>query len=489
MRQEIDKHIMTDTPLHLLKAFIKLHPTIRYLRLVRINYSNVSEMKTIPLYHALQIAEKANVTSPGDETPSTNGNEPIAGVDERGVVPGSPTYPSGTQLLIDQIGHANFSIFELIDLDGDDRLQIDWTTLFPITSDPECGFVMCSTYMTAACGQSGDGYERDPRQALKRIEAMAKSTYEIEFLIGHEIEFLLLDHSDLTKPLEGPKALYGNQFGWKGMTIVKEMVDSLEDAGVHVWSMHPEESTMGFFELQTMPLPPLRSCDEVAFVTHTIKSVAQKHGCVATLHVNPMPVGSPNFCVIGQHIHLSINRVEYQTQFLAGLIHHMPGLACILSASIEGYGTRLEGIGRRWVFWGYHKLCPLNQKSPGRWEIRYPDGHFNLYLQVCGLIIAGLDGIEKNLSLEQKEPIPGAVLRERGPLKDEVIKKYNLTTQYPSDLNEAIGHFEKQGEMDIYKAGMGDKVVQGLLLVLKSVWENRYRLDKEPRRLAILERI
>ena len=111
----------------------------------------------------------------------------------------------------------------------------------------------------------------------------AKNISGIEFLVGFESEFILLED---THPI---KAV--NQHGWcnslglpsgsKESTVLEEIADALEAAGIELQMYHPEGAP-GQYEVVTGPLPPLQAVDALIHTRETIFNTASKYGLKAT---------------------------------------------------------------------------------------------------------------------------------------------------------------------------------------------------------------
>jgi glutamine synthetase len=91
--------------------------------------------------------------------------------------------------------------------------------------------------------------------------------------------------------------------------------------------------------------------------------------------------------------------------FLAGLLHHAPGLACLTNPTVNSY-RRLAAppttSGSTWSPGGIsytanNRTHMVRIPDDQRLELRLPDGSAHPYLLQAAVLAAGLDGIERQL--------------------------------------------------------------------------------------------
>lgn len=70
----------------------------------------------------------------------------------------------------------------------------------------------------------------------------ARDTAHVEFLVGFELEFILLSGTDPIVPVNrhGWSASEGLRTGSTAATVLEEIADALQDAGIEVQMYHPE---------------------------------------------------------------------------------------------------------------------------------------------------------------------------------------------------------------------------------------------------------
>jgi glutamine synthetase len=99
---------------------------------------------------------------------------------------------------------------------------------------------------------------------------------------------------------------------------------------------------------------------------------------------------------------LGLSRIAYQ--FLGGLLAHAPALAALCAPSVNSYKRLVVGrclSGATWapayISYGNNNRTTMVRVAPGRLELRLADGSANPYLATAAAMIAGLDGIERQL--------------------------------------------------------------------------------------------
>src|SRR5271167_5008684 len=165
--------------------------------------------------------------------------------------PGLGASPSWHAFAIDQSGIA---FTDDVGVVGDQRLRIDLSAL-RIIGD---GLAWAPA---AFFEQDGRPVPLCSRGTLGRLEA-ALAEAGIEAMIGHEIEFVLVD------PDGGalPSTLWA-QYGLSGVlereVFIRDIVRAADQTGIGIEQIHPE---YGFnqFEISLSPLAPVAAADQVA---------------------------------------------------------------------------------------------------------------------------------------------------------------------------------------------------------------------------------
>ncbi|EHY60456.1 hypothetical protein HRR83_000217 [Exophiala dermatitidis] len=314
-------------------------------------------------------------------------------------------------------------------------IRPDWRSLLPCTYYPHASHASVMCYVHE--GVDNMQMKRDPRSVLDEVVQRAQSLHGIEYLVGFELEFVVLQKSkDDSKQWETLDAVAG----WSTAAalhgeitpILEKICHQLQDAGngITVCQFHTE-SSQGMFEIVTGPLPPREAVDALVFATEAIKATFLTHGYKATFFPKS---GSGH---TGQHLHLSIQnpKPHHETQFLAGLLAHLPAVCAFTMPNPDSYG-RVEdfaGATGTWVSWGTElRDVPIRKTDATHWEIRCADGTANMYLGLAAVLHAGQLGLENSLELTIQDAT-------EAPGTNEVIRlQRNITQRLPRSLLEAV---------------------------------------------------
>ena len=235
---------------------------------------------------------------------------------------------------------------------------------------------------------------------------------------------------------------------------------SLADWGVDVKYHHHEVGGCGQMEVEVELGDMLKLADDTMAAKYVIKNEAVACGCTATFMPKPLAGEAGS----GMHVHMLLFKdgkpVFYDPDnyaqlsqtamyFIGGLLQHAPSLCAITNPSTNSYKRLVPGFEAP-VTIGYAMAnrsavirIPAYAKSPDkkRFELRNPDATCNPYYAYAAILMAGLDGIEKQID-------PST--RGWGPfdfnlfdLSDEQKAKIE---GLPATLSEALDALEKDHE-------------------------------------------
>jgi glutamine synthetase len=140
------------------------------------------------------------------------------------------------------------------------------------------------------------------------------------------------------------------------------------------------------------------------------------------------------------------------SRFIAGVIEHAHGLQAFLGPTVNAYKRILpDSLAPTHANWGHDNrtaFCriPNERGARARVEVRAGDGSACPHLLVAALLLAGLDGIERELV--PPEPVVGDSYRA-----DDAHAGSSL----PSDLGAALDALEADTRL---VAGLGDQLVR-----------------------------
>lgn len=338
----------------------------------------------------------------------------------------------------------------------------------------------------------GTPYKGDPRGALKRnLKKAADKGYT--FYVGPELEYFYFKSS------EGmPEVLdKGGYFDLTPLDLAsdlrKETVLTLEDMGIEVEYSHHEVAPSQH-EIDLRYNDALTMADHAMTYRLVVKEVAMKNGCYATFM--PKPLYGENGS--GMHTHQSLFTGDKNSFFELSDPYHLSPIAKAYTAGLLKYAPEFTSIICQWVN-SYKRLVPgyeapvyiswgrrnrsalvrVPMYKPGkekatRIELRCPDPACNPYLAFSVMLAAGLEGMERNLPLE--DPIEediyemNAAEREKRGIKS-----------LPGDLYEAINLTEKS---ELVKKALGDHIFEKFIANKKIEWEQyrtvvtRYEIDR-----------
>jgi glutamine synthetase len=331
----------------------------------------------------------------------------------------------------------------------------------------------------------GDPFEGDPRHVLKRaLAAATKLGYE--YFTGPELEFFLFKpHADgsLLPLTPHDHAGYFDVSTDMAHSVRRQMVTALGAFGITVEALH-HEVAIGQHEIDFKYDHALRTADNAVTLRITLKAIAQRNGLYATFMPKPITGINGN----GMHTHQSLwsqgknvfadpgdeyGLSDIAKQFIAGQLAHARGLSAIIAPLVNSYKRLVPGyeapVYLSWARTNRSALIRVPKVSPGRAatasriELRCPDPSANPYLAFAAMLMAGLDGIQRNL------PAPAAAEEDLYHL-DEAVRQE--MTAMPGSLGEAIEELKRDGLM---RATLGDLLFGRYVEAQRQAWDE-YRL-------------
>lgn len=342
--------------------------------------------------------------------------------------------------------------------------------------DPFTAFKTVSFICTIHDPITGQPYSRDPRYVAQKAHqymlrsGVADEVYfgpEAEFFIFDDIRFELRDHRASyavdsiegawnTGRSEGPNLGYkvGQKRGYSPVPPTDSQADLraeialvLEESGIAVDLHHHEVASGGQAEIGVRFNSMLQMADDLQWFKYIVKNVARRHGKVATFM--PKPLFGDNGS--GMHTHISLWRdgaplfagdrygglSEQALHFIGGILEHAPALVAFTNPTTNSFKRLVPGFDAP-INLAYSSRnrsaalrIPTYSASPTarRVEFRTPDPAANSYLAFAAILLAGLDGIERQID-------PGS------PLDKDI---YNLPPEeladiprIPASLEEAL---------------------------------------------------
>ncbi|MBN2799209.1 MAG: glutamine synthetase [Deltaproteobacteria bacterium] len=338
----------------------------------------------------------------------------------------------------------------------------------------------------------------DPRQVLARTLDRAKAMGFDDFFVGPELEYFYFDSSKAPIPLD--------EVGYFDVLPLDRTADAreatsvaLQSMGMRVEATHHEVAPSQH-EIDFRYGEAMKMADQMMLARLVIKEVARRHGLYATFM--PKPIKGENGS--GMHVHQSLFKGGLNAfydgsdayglsavgrGYTAGLLDHARELTAVTNQYVNSYKRLVPGYEAPvYVSWGRRNRSTLvrvpafKETANGRScrvEYRAPDPAANPYLAFAVMLGAGLDGIERELTLRPPEEanifhMSASEKAERGisSLPGSLNEATN-TAEGSAFLAEVLGAdlfdkfiANKRAEWDEYRTQVTDFEIQRYLPIL-----------------------
>lgn len=328
----------------------------------------------------------------------------------------------------------------------------------------------------------GQPFEGDPRYVLKRAVNAAKEM-GYTFNVGPECEFFLF-HTDENAM---PTTITYEQAGYFdlgpldfGENARRDMIMTLEEMGFEIEASH-HESAPAQHEIDFKYDEALATADNIMTFKLAVKTIARRHG----LHATFMPKPKHGVSGSGMHINMSLSRDgknvfrDEQDEnglskeaywFIGGLMEHVRGMAAVTNPLVNSYKRLVPGYEAPvYVAWSAKNRSPLiripaSRGEGTRIELRSPDPAANPYLTLALCLMAGLDGIRRQI-----EP-PAGVDTNLSDMTEAERRARGIQT-LPGTLIEAVNELERDA---FVQEALGRHVAEHYIAAKKAEW-HRYR--------------
>jgi glutamine synthetase len=377
---------MTDSAL--LDAFLFTHPQVRFIHLQWLDYTSTVRTRVFPCGRVREMFAAGQMHSLGGLNMTLiDGSAPLA-VD-------NPSGPVGEPVGQARLRPDMASIRLCPGLEGHASVMCDFESV-SVNADEAA---LSSAEIGAFC----------PRRALQRSVARA-AQMGLGFLVGFEIEFACTPQDGfaagqaVVQQTSGLRTLEAYM-----LPVLCRLSEELAKSGMPILHFHAE-SEENQFEIATAPLPPLEAVDAFIATREAIRRVCRSHGINVSFHPwNPAQNGV--------HLNLSLHSAAKSGRrnsdwvadggtgdsFLAGLLHHLDSLFAIGLPYSDCYQRTRPGYCGTGCYkaWGtQNRELPIRKKGEGFWELRFADAATQTYLFLAALIAAGLDGVERRITLQ-----------------------------------------------------------------------------------------
>ncbi len=326
------------------------------------------------------------------------------------------------------------------------------------------------------CTPDGERFDGDPRATLLRALDVAREM-GYDFFLAPELEFYLLHLEGKTPmPLPFDRGGYFDLSTDLAATVRRQMVQALLHMGIKIESSH-HEIAAGQHEIDFETSDALHVADGIMTAKYVLKAIASRHNLYATF----MP--KPFFGLNGSGMHTHQQLISHATgrnafvdesgsgeyglsdvgrYFIAGQLAHARAMCAVLSPLVNSYKRLVPGYEAPvYINWGRVNREALirvprpdaNRQTSARIELRCCDPSCNPYLAFAVMLRAGLDGIQRRLSL------PPA-MDESLFLRSEGERQRHLSALLPATLGEALADLREDSLM---RESLGDSIYEGFV--------------------------
>ncbi|HEX3022547.1 MAG TPA: type I glutamate--ammonia ligase [Lachnospiraceae bacterium] len=328
---------------------------------------------------------------------------------------------------------------------------------------------LCDVYR-----KEGTPFEGDPRFILKKTIEKAKEM-GLTFEIGPECEFFLFN----TDENGNPTTITEEKGGFfdigpidLGENVRREIVLTLEDMGFDVEASY-HESGASQHEIDFKYADALNTADNIMTFRMVVRIIAKRHG----LHATFMPKPHNDVEGSGMNIQMSVFKdgrsifekedntygmTDIAKSFIAGILAHNDAITALANPIINSYKRLIPGFDVP-VYNGWSDnnrnasiRVPSDFDIDSKIELRSPDSAANPYLTIALYLAAGMEGVQKKLTLENSLPN-----ETKFKVPHEGIKRL------PKTLIEAIEYLESD---QLVKQVLGEAITNKIVETKKEEW-------------------
>jgi len=318
--------------------------------------------------------------------------------------------------------------------------------------DPQTGFMdpfwdeLTLSFICNACeADTKTPYDRDPRYvAQKAEEYLCQSKVADRSLWGPEFEWYIFDkiaykndinlswyvidseEADWNSGMqEGPNLGHKipPQGGYHAIppldvlyNVRTEMVRQIEECGVKVRYHHHEVGGPGQSEIEILMDTLTKAGDKTQLIKYMVKMVARKHQRTVTFMPKPLYNEAGSGMHFHQHLFQGKKPLFYQAKgyaglsklamyYMGGLLTHGPALLAFTNPSTNSFKRLVPGFEAptNLFFAAANRSAAIRvpqyatKPHQKRIEFRPPDATCNPYLAMAAMLLAGLDGIQRQI--------------------------------------------------------------------------------------------
>jgi glutamine synthetase len=345
----------------------------------------------------------------------------------------------------------------------DFSIRPNLNTLRSVPWNPEVAWCLGEAWML----DGSDHWPSCPRALLQRV-VDAYAERGLSPVVAPELEFFLaVRDADATNGLRRYVDEFSRVYTVGAVSDPKEIVLRMllwcDELGLQAFAAN-HEFMNSQYEINVKHSGALDAADRAFMLKAAVKEIAAREGMLATFMGRPFADQGGS----GFHLHLSIADEQghnafaddggpeglspLAASFIAGVIEHAQGLQALLGPTINAYKRILpDSLAPTHANWGHDNrtaFCrvPNERGSRARVEIRTADGSACPHLITAALLLAGLDGIERDLT--PPDPVVGDSYR---------LDDAHAGSTLPSDLGAALDALEAD---TVLTEKLGDQLVR-----------------------------
>jgi glutamine synthetase len=352
----------------------------------------------------------------------------------------------------------------------------DLDTLVRLPWDPNVAWCLADLESLPA----GEPYEVSPRTALRRV-VESYTRQGLTPVCGPELEFYLCE-PDASAPSgyrpydRHDSPVYTVGFVADRLGVLDRMLESCVALGLGALAASHEYGR-GQYEINIGHTSALPSADRAFLFKTLVKELAARDGLLATFMGKPWNDDEGS----GFHLHISLATRDSANafddprgpdgvsplvrRFTAGVIAHAPALMAFLNPTVNAYRRiAAQGLVPTRANWGHDNRftlvrVPKERGNATRLEVRVGDGTANPYLAYAAVLLAGMDGITREL--EPPAPLAGNIY---------LLPEEELGDLLPTNLETAL---EALANDRVLAEGMGEALVSTFTM-MKNAELDRY---------------
>jgi glutamine synthetase len=326
----------------------------------------------------------------------------------------------------------------------------------------------------------GTVFRADPRAVLKAyLENVSEAGFS--YRVACEVEFFVFDARASTHVQPVDRSSYFEIHGSRAMTLCSAVVDVLGSSfGVPVDATHHEVGP-GQYEIDLAEQDALRAADGLVALKWALRALAHRYDMRVSFMPKPLESASGSGLHVAQVLMDSRGNNAFldagqpyalstlASHFIAGQLTHARGMSAIIAPLVNSY-KRLAGGAEApsRITWArlnrgaYLRVPEAPDGQTSRLELRAPDPSCNPYLALTAMLRAGMDGIDRQLTV----PDPLEQFAGYGDTPNDDVAE-QLASPLPATLGEALEELEWD---QVVREALGQAVIDVFLAAKESEW-------------------